>query len=471
MGSLYNLGETKDRAGVYRRYTTNDRSVIAGADDGTVAVILNADWGPLGEVSEITTLASLNEIYGNGDSVKKTAERCMEAGANTLKVVRIGAEGTKGTLALQDSSDAAAITLNTKYETNRAFSVSLHEKLGDAGQKEFVVYEGTKVVEKIYFVSGAGEIKTLCDAINEYSVVFDAVYESKSENETLATVVQKTITLGQNPTVNTEAYSTAMTVLEAERFNVLCVDSADTAVHATVHAFATRMKNDGKDFIAVVGEPTSVSFENRIAHAAAFNDETMVYVGGSAVDNNGNDVEGYEAAAIVAGTIASTPSNQSIVHKALTGMNKVKEKLKNSHHIQAIKKGCLMFSESADGTVWIESGVNTLINPTSDQDNGWKKIKRVKVRHELFDRIDRTLDPIVGRVNCDSDGIANAIKLALDVMQAMYSENKIAADYSFIEDPERPHEGDSAWFLISCNDLDSLEKIYLNYTFRYSANA
>lgn len=471
MGSLFNKGETKVRAGVYRRYGTDSSQIVAGADDGTVAVVLSSNWGPLGEATEITTAATLKEIYGNGTSVAGTALRCLNIGANELLVVRAGSGGTKGTHAVKSGEGTAAVTLTTKYESDRAFSVTIREKLGDSGQKEFIVYEGTAVVEKISFIAGDGEIAAFVEAINTTSVIFDAVAAEGATGTLAADVEQAAITVGTNPSVSTESYSEAFAVLEAYRFNVLCIDSADTAVHATLQAFVTRMKANGGLFIAVIGEPTSVSLADRLSHAKAFNDECIVYVGGSGVDNDGKDVEGFEAAAIVAGAIASTPSSESIVHKVLSGLNSVKEKLTDSQHIQAIQSGCVMFSESVDGTVWIESGVNTLVTPSADQDAGWKKIKRVKVRQELFDRIDRTLAPIIGRVRCDNDGIANVIKLGMDVLEAMYRENKIEADYTFVEDPERPHEGDSAWFLISCNDLDALEKIYLSYTFRYSSNA
>lgn len=471
MGALYNQGEKKVRAGVYRRYTTNDTSIVVGADDGTVAVVLGSDWGPVGTATKITSITSLEEIYGSSEKVKKTAERCLNIGANALVVVRAGAGGTKGTYAVKNSTSAEAATLTTKYDSNRAFSVTIQNKLGDSGMKEFIVYEDTKVIEKINFLSGTGEIAAFVEAVNEKSTIFNAVAAEGATGTIADDIDQKAITPGTNPTIDTEAYSNAFTVLEAYRFNVLCVDSNDTAVHATLQAFVSRMKANGGLMIAVIGEPTSVELSTRYEHAAAFNDECIVYVGGSGVDNDGNTVEGYEAAAIVAGAIASTPSSESIVHKILSGLNSVKEKLTDSQHIQAINNGCVMFSESMDGSVWIESGVNTLINPSIDQDEGWKKIKRVKVRHELFDRLDRTLSPIIGRVRCDADGIANVIKLGMDVMEAMYRENKIEADYTFIEDPERPHAGDSAWFLISCNDLDALEKIYLSYTFRYSSNA
>lgn len=37
-------------------------------------------------------------------------------------------------------------------------------------------------------------------------------------------------------------------------------------------------------------------------------------------------------------------------------------------------------------------------------DAGWKKIRRTKERFELMQRIDDSLDPIVGKLDNDSDG-------------------------------------------------------------------
>jgi hypothetical protein len=86
-----------------------------------------------------------------------------------------------------------------------------------------------------------------------------------------------------------------------------------------------------------------------------------------------------------------------------------------------------------------------------------------------MDRIDRTLAPKIGTINCDTDGIAYVIQCATGVIKEMIAEKKLSAG-TFYEDPENPHAGDSAWFIIECDDIDSLEKIYLHYQFRYNAN-
>ena len=131
----------------------------------------------------------------------------------------------------------------------------------------------------------------------------------------------------------------------------------------------------------------------------------------------------------------------------------------------------LMLSLSPDGQIWYDSGVNTLVTPADDQDNGWKKIRRVKTRFEIIDRLDRALAPKVGRVPASNDGIADVIQTGQRVLDMMVNEGKLMSGASFIEDPNNPYTGDSAWFIIQVDDIDSLEKIYLEYQFRYSQQA
>ena len=145
------------------------------------------------------------------------------------------------------------------------------------------------------------------------------------------------------------------------------------------------------------------------------------------------------------------------------------EKFTNAQYEEAIRNGMLLFSRSQDGQVWFDSGINTLTELSEKQDAGWKKIKRTKVRIELMARIDRVLERKIGRVNCDPDGIADILQTGTGVLNAMV-ERKLLAGARMYEDPENPYGADSAWFLIEADDIDTLEKIYLHYQFRYSQN-
>ena len=211
-----------------------------------------------------------------------------------------------------------------------------------------------------------------------------------------------------------------------------------------------------------------MDFETRCAHAKAFNDCKVVYLGGGWMSGTVSK-DGVMAICYTAGVIASTPANAGITHTVVNGATDLCESLTYSQYEQAIESGMLMLSMSPDGSIWYDSAVTTLISPENGtQDEGWKKIRRTKTRFEMFDRLDRALAPKVGRVSADTDGVADVIQTGQRVLTAMVAERKLMAGATFCEDPANPHTGDSAWFLIQSDDIDSLEKIYEHFQFRYS---
>ena len=76
-------------------------------------------------------------------------------------------------------------------------------------------------------------------------------------------------------------------------------------------------------------------------------------------------------------------------------------------------------------------------------------------------------DRLVGFVNNDVNGRATVIAAAQKIINEMIAENKLVFGSYVEEDAGHPPEADSAWFLLHILDLDSLEKIYLTYVFRY----
>ena len=127
-----------------------------------------------------------------------------------------------------------------------------------------------------------------------------------------------------------------------------------------------------------------------------------------------------------------------------------------------------MLSTSKSKQVWIEKAINTLVTLSKDQDAGWKKIRRVKERFELMDRVEQTTEVLIGQVDNDTDGRAAVIAAAQRVVDAMVGEKKLLPG-TVIEDEGNPAQGDSAWFIIAVDDLDSIETIYLTFRFRFAA--
>jgi len=275
-----------------------------------------------------------------------------------------------------------------------------------------------------------------------------------------------------------DAYDNAFEALKPLRWNVIGIDTDDSVAQDALVTFVNEMYDDGKFVMGVVGD--SASFASRAEPYQAFNDYKIIYVGSGFkyadkvnADKTAVEVkrEGFLAAARVAGMIAGTPANASITHKVITGAVEVTEHLTNANYEAAIQNGMLTFSTAPNGTIWVESGVNTLVNLDTEDDAGWKKIKRTKIRFELMQRMNDTVENLVGSINNDADGRATIIQAAQGVCNSMVNEKKLLAGAKVVLDDANPPEGESAWFLIFADDIDSLEKMYFTFKFRFAPEA
>ena len=471
MGIFFTNGETKKRAGVYQRYENVGTAQAAGAVNGIAAAVIQANWGPLGSVRILDNAAFASEVFGTAGTVE-VLEELFHGGASVVKAVRAGTGGTKGTVKLKDtaSSAADAVKMETKYVGDRQFQYTI-QTAGDG--KELTIYENNVPVEKISFSANGGQEADALINAGKTSKFFDFTKETGYSGTGAIAPVETAadITKGTNPSLPSKSdYSAAFSLLEPHRWNVICVDTVDTEVHGALAEFLTRAYQDGTMAFGVIGEPLSVALDTRLADAKAYNDYKIVYVGGGYMAGE-KLVDGYLAAARVAGMIASVPSSQSITHNTVSGATDIAELLTNSQYEQTITNGMLTFSMSSNGNVWVEAGITTLNNPQGEDDEGWKKIKRTKIRFELMNRVSDTIEPMIGKINNNADGQANVIQAVGDLLDTMVAENKLLQGASVQLDPSNPPAGDSAWFIINADDVDALEKTYFNFKFQFAPQA
>ena len=467
MGYFYNKGERKVRPGLYQRYENRGTGATTSALVGYCAITIQADWGPLNQVVTIGAGEDPTKTYGVGGTVADV-QALFDGGANTVYACRIGTGGAKASHQLTDGT-TAIVKVEAKYEGTRKLAVSVKELLGDTTKKEFIVSDGATILEKVRFTAGSKEADNLVSAVTAFGSEYVTVTKLADGKGTLAAVQQVELTGGQNPTVTTADYSTGFNALETYEWNTISVDTDATEVHGLLANYIERVYEAGKFAICVIGEPTTISLQNRFNNASAYNSELVVYFGGAWIDKTGATIEGHLAVNHVAGIVASTPSYQSIVHTVIRGASDLVERLTNEQYIQAIESGCLMLSVSPDKQVWFDAGMNTLLTLSENQDAGWKKIKRVAIRNEMMQRIDKAVARKVGKVNNDADGLADVLQTGQAVLNEMVAEGgKIAEGATFSLDAANPPQGDEAWFIIEADDIDAIEKIYLQYRFRYS---
>ena len=467
MAGTFILGETKVRPGSYFNIQKKGGNAAAGIMNGVTAIIFKADFGPLNTAVELSAEDGYEQTFGTGLTTDAIRE-AIAGGAKTITACRVGNGGTQGTIDLKDTAKEDALSITAKYPGDKDFAVTVREKLSDSTLKECIFYTGTTEFEKVEFVSGEGEAKALVDALAS-SKNFKAELKEGKESALLEIVSQSAFTKGTNPQTTTGDYSNAFAQVELYEFNTICLDTEDTEIHLLLQSFVNRIFDAGSLAQAVVAEKHTVELETRIKHAAAFNDEKMNYVLNARVDEQGTTIDGYQTAARIAGMIGAVAANSSLTHTVISGFTEILEKLTNTDMISAEKRGCIVLSYNKAKQVWIDNAINTLITPADNQDDGWKKIRRVKTRFELIRRINTTTDDLVGKVDNDNNGRATVISQIQGVGDSMREEGKLIA-CAVTESSAYKADGDSAWFDIDVIDKDSMEHIYLTFLFRFSTN-
>lgn len=468
MSGTFAPGEIKTRPGNYVRYENAGANPQAAVIAGVVAAAFQADWGPIGVVREIASVSEGEAMYGKAGRTE-ILSLIKRGGATKIKAVRVGTGGTKGTLTLKDTTSNTAVdvvTLTAKYEGARALSATVRDSLTDTTKREVIFYSGTLELQRITFAKGSGEVDAIVAAVNATDGAVATAVKAAAGSGTLAAVTQSAFAGGADPVIANSDYSAAFTLLESEKWNVLALDTSDAAVHTLANAYIKRVRDAGMFVMGVVGQLTNVALATRMGEAAALNNEAMVYVLNGFYDSGSALMDGYKAAAVIAGMVAATASNQSLTHSIIPGAVSIAGALTNTQIEACILGGALALTSSQTGGVWIESAINTLVTPAANQDVGWKKIRRTKTRYELLNRIIENTDPITGKVDNDENGRATVLAVAQGVINAMISEGKLVSG-SASEDSSNVASGDSAWFTLSVIDKDSIEKTYWTFRFQF----
>lgn len=467
MAGTFIIGEQKVRPGSYFNIGKNGGNAAADVINGVTAVVFKADFGPINKAVELSAEDGYASVYGTALTTD-AIQQAINGGAKTIIACRVGNGGSEASISLNDKEGNEAVHISARYPGDKEFSVTIRQKITDDKVKQAVFYTGTKEFEKVEFASGAGEAEAFADAMKSSNNFIVSIAEGKEQSE-LSNVLQCAFTKGENPTVTAEDYSNAFAEIEPFEFNTICLDTEDPAIHLLLHAFVNRIFDSGSLVQAVIAEKRSVDLETRQAHAASFNDEKMNYVLNANVSEQDSEIDGYQTAARIAGMIAACSSNKSLTHTVVTGFNETLERLTNTQIIKAEQRGCIVLTMNSKKQVWIDSAINTLITPSDEKDDGWKKIRRVKTRFELIRRINITTDNLIGKVDNDQNGRATIISQVKDVGIAMVDEGKLIS-CNVTESELYKSDADSAWFCIDVIDKDSAEHIYTMFKFQFSTN-
>jgi hypothetical protein len=242
-GSIFQVGETKVRPGVYVRVTSSGETAVGAVPQGIVAALFRSSWGPLGKPVVLENANAVSSMFGDDGTVDVILE-AFRGGCRQVVAYRLGAGGEKAALNLQDGEGANVVALAAKYEGARGngFAVTIRDSLADDTKRELLLYEGATLRQTISFTKGAGEPQALVDAIAASNSPYITAVKSADGSGVLAAVTQQPLTGGQDPTVNGESYSAGLSAIEAIDWNVLAVDTASCPPFHLSHLLLFRLK-------------------------------------------------------------------------------------------------------------------------------------------------------------------------------------------------------------------------------------
>ena len=482
MASIYISGQESSmvRPGTYYRVVSGDVA-ISGSTQGVVAAMFQSNWGS-GEVKDLTVedYADLEDYYGSGATFLR---EIFKGGAQTIRAVRVNSESTDadayssvtlvGTKVAKDGALGnvdGMVRIVARYAGARAFSVTVNNKIL-TDQRQVTIYSGTTIFQQVTFDEGDDEGAKLINALanNEYFYAERVVTEDgTAPGGLLANVVQKEFTAGKTPTQTAEQYSKIAELLEGYKWNVLVATVNGAAAQEILIDYVKQSYEMGHFGMLVLAGLMSTDLADRMAFAQAINDWRVCYLINGWTDISGKVYTGYIAAARLAGMIAGCPSNQSITHLTIANATGLTETLSSGNVVRAEQKGCLVLTLNDDGQVWLDNAVTTLTTLGNDQDKGWTKIRRTKTRFELMERVNRTVDNLIGRLNNDDDGRATIVAAAQSIINEMIAESKLQTGSTVALDPAHRSVADKVYLLFTIYDIDSIEQVFETFTFSYS---
>lgn len=338
MAGTYIIGEKKVRPGAYFNVKKKSEGAMPDIISGVVACAFRSDFGPLGTVAELSAGEGYEKIFGTGGTTDVIGE-AFSGGAVTVLAVRLGNGGTEASVFLRDIGGEDAVKIVGRYPGSKKFYVTVREKITDSTVKQCIIYSGAAEFERIEFDTGDKEAENLVRAFQQSAGFTAQLVGDGKETSSIAAVSQAEFTAGTDPEASNADYANAFAELESYEFNTMCVDTNDTGVHMLMHSFINRIYDAGQLVMGVVAEDSSVPFADRLEHALAFNDYKMHYVLNAHCSEAGNEIDGYQTAARIAGMIAAVPSNKSLTHSVLNGGTCLMEKMSNTNIIRAEQIG------------------------------------------------------------------------------------------------------------------------------------
>lgn len=478
MSGSFNKSALPKRPGAYFNFQTIPQPAIPPAVGSVVAIPFTHSWGPDGFAVTLGSMADFSALYLPDLSATGLGYRAVRQafigenvrgrrGAGAVVAYRMcGSAGAKATVTLQNTTPAAALTVNAIYKGTRGnnLRVTVQTDPVDGTKRDFIVLDGTVEVERfVYDPTVANPLATLATAVNGVSkwvtlaVLIDAVL--------LTLVTSVPLASGNDGATLIAGDWTAMEAnMESQRFDYFApFDLTDGPTIASMKTWAQNLNAKGRRFFTVLGGALNESVSTAVARSATLNDPDFVNVGVGQItdldmlDVNGNPVvlSTSQFAPRLAGVMSALGEDRSLSGSRIA--NVTIQNAANESGIDSAYDGgvvVLTMDSDPDAPVHVEKGLTTYTTKTNTAVPYpiFKTPKFVRTMHDLQVEIDAWVrSNVIGQLQVNS-------KTRSSVLAEMARRLQLREDAGIIN---------SGWsVVISANPppLDTVEYISLDYS-------
>lgn len=437
-GGNFDMNRAKVRPGSYMNFKAKKPIAVSTSTRGVVVVpLIGYDWGPDGEFIELGCDAPDAEIAKLGRSIFDDSEHVRLvrlALENAVKAwVYIIAGGTKAKIA----KDGLMIT--AKYAGKRGNDITVASTENVDGGFDLSVYLDGELMET--FV-GANTVEELKASESQY-----VEFSGEGELSAFAGAILEGGAAAEN---KNSAFAGFLDASEKVRCNTVLIP-------VTEESLAKAAASKVKYLRTKVGKTVQFVFANY-----AGDDIGIINVVNS-FRLYDEDLSVADAAAWVAGATAAATKTQSNTYKVVKNATAVVGELTNEQAEEAILGGQFFFSVSDDtGEVIVEYDINSLVHPSEDQDDSYKKNRVIRVFDSFADDLKAIIKP--NQFDNEPKGWEKMLQLG-KLLLKQYGDDgaikNVSADDDFAIDQSRS-KGDATYFNVALQPVDSAEKLYFS---------
>lgn len=432
--------QNKVRAGVYIRFRSNADPNIAIGDRGTVAICEPMSWGPVSQVMKVSAGEDTTPYCGyDATNPKSLFLQQIFLGTNrtpspnAVLLYRPAATGAE-----QAKATSGALTATALYPGVRGndISVVITEIVDQANT--FTV--STVVSGDIVDVQTA---KTVEDLKANKWVSF-------SGSGALTATAGVQLAGGADGTVENSEYSNFLAAIEPFNFDILIYDGTESTIQAALIAFVKRLCEENGQYCQLVASGLNNPDSRYVINVAS-----------GVVLNDGTTLTPAQVCWWAGGAQAGAQYNQSLTYASYPNAVDVSPKMTNAEIIAGIQQGDFLLFED-DGTVKVETDINSLVTYTPDISASYAKNRVMRLLNSIANDIYREFSQsYIGVVNNNDTGRALFKSAIIGYMLRLQGDQAIQ---NFTADDVQVSAGeaiDSIVINLAVQPVDSVEKIYM----------